>query len=391
MSAAAAVRPRTTSLSQLAILAGAGLAVAATLWEIDFFLRPGLGEVLKGLAHHAFVLALLLILTSRSRTVSLPMLGIFWLLGVWAVYSLAYFLEEPMASRYGAGSVDEFVPIWWAPFAEETAKLLPVALFLLLAGRRGGRQPGMSDGLLLGFMVGAGVSFVEDAHAREVFVSGSGWTADTPWTAIFPTISPIGSGVFALNHAIWASLSGLTIGAALMLRQWRWTWPIALAGPLLAVSNHATGNSLTGLAGLFARGNVSEPFATIRDVTDGGRLPLLVLVVGAVAVAAGDWLILRWVSKRDRMFPALSFAEFARLVRQGNSRAGFARLVAAERYVRLRRSMYFAGWRMKMAGANPEVSPAQFDELTGLLARARTAPAGHGSERSLLPEVGTGA
>lgn len=391
MSATAAIRPHTRSVSQLAILAGAGLAVAATLWEIDFFLRPGLGEVLKGLAHHAFVLAFLLILTSRSRTVSLPMLGIFWLLGVWPVYSLAYFFEEPMANRYGAGSMDEFVPVWWAPFVEETAKLLPVALFLLLAGRHGGRQPGMSDGLLLGFMVGAGVSFVEDAHAREVFVSGSGWTAATPWTAIFPTISPIGRGVFALNHALWASLSGLTFGAALLLRQWRWTWPIALAGPLLAVSNHATSNSLTGLAGLLARGNVSEPFATIRDVTDGGRLPLLVLVAGAIAVAIGDWIILRWVARRDRMFPGLSFAEFVRLARQSTSRPGFARLVAAERYLRLRRSLYFDGWRTKMAGASPEVSPAQFDELTELLARARTASTGQGSDLSLLPEVGSSA
>jgi RsiW-degrading membrane proteinase PrsW (M82 family) len=389
MSAAAAVRPRPASLSQLAILAGAGLAVAATIWEIDFFLRPGLGEVVKGLAHHAFVLALLLILTSRSRTVSLPMLGIFWLLGVWPVYSLAYFLEEPMANRYGAGSMDEFVPVWWAPFVEEAVKLLPVAIFLVLAGRRGGRHPGMSDGLLLGFMVGAGVSFVEDAHAREVFISGSGWTADQPWTAIFPTISPIGSGVFALNHALWASLSGLTFGAALMLRQWRWTWPVVLVGPLLAVSNHATSNSLTGLAGLLARGKVSEPFATIRDATDGGRLPLLVLIAGAIAVAVGDWLILRWVAKRDRMFPALSFPEFARLVRQSNSKSGFARLITAERYVRLRRSVYFAGWRTKMAGANPEVSPARFDELTRLLTRARASATGRSSDLSPLPEVGS--
>jgi hypothetical protein len=361
------------------------MAVAATLWEIDFFLRPGLTGVLRGLAQHGFVLALLLILTARSRTVSLPMLGIFWLIGVWAVYSLAYLLEEPMASRYGSGGFDEFVPVWWAPFAEETAKLAPVAIFLGLAGRGGRRQPAMSDGLLLGFMVGAGVSFVEDAHVREIFVSGSGWTAATPWTAIFPTISPIGGGVFALNHALWAALSGLTIGAALMLRHWRWMWPIALAGPLLAMSNHAMGNSLTGLAGLFARGNVSEPFATIRDVTDGGRLPILVLVAGGVAVAACEWLILRRVAKRDRMFPPLPLAELGTLIRGANTKAGFARLVAAERYIRLRRSIYFAGWRTKVTGGEPEVSRADYAELRSLFARVGLPAAGPIEPRPVIP------
>jgi len=70
-----------------------------------------------------------------------------------------------------------------------------------------------------------------------------------------------------------------------------------------------------------------------------------VLVAGGVAVAVCEWLILRRVAKRDRMFPPLPLAELGTLIRGANTKAGFARLIAAERYIRLRRSVYFAGWR----------------------------------------------
>ena len=74
---------------RLISLAGAGLAVCALLLKLDFFFRPGTDDVLTGLAHHAFVLGCMLILTAGSRTVSAGTLGVFWLVGVWSVYAIS--------------------------------------------------------------------------------------------------------------------------------------------------------------------------------------------------------------------------------------------------------------------------------------------------------------
>jgi hypothetical protein len=57
------------------------------------------------------------------------------------------------------------------------------------------------------------------------------------------------------------------------------------------------------------------------------------------------------------------------MVAVGASKAGALQLLAADRYLGLRRSVYFAGWRTKRAGGSPEVSDADFAELTMLQAR----------------------
>lgn len=160
-----------TDRSQLISLAAAGVAVAAILLNIGFFFRPGTFEVLGGLAQHAFVLGLLILLTSGSRTVSLGTLGIFWLLGVWSVLSVTYLVQKQLVSILGADIEGEFVIVWLSTFPDEALKLAAVALFFVLAVRAG-RQPSMSDGLLLGFVVGAGVAFHEDAHVGELLLSG---------------------------------------------------------------------------------------------------------------------------------------------------------------------------------------------------------------------------
>jgi len=363
-----------TDRSRLIGLAGASVALGAILLNLSFFFRPGTGDVLGGQAHHAFVLGCLLILTSGSRTVSLGTLGVFWLIGVWSVFGLTYVLQKELVSLLGADIKGQFVSVWLAPFTEEALQLAPVAIFLLLAARRGYRHPSMSDGLLLGFMVGAGVSFQEDAHAREI-LSGDGWGAATPWSLIFPTISPLGK-YFALNHALWGALSGLSIGAAVMLRHWRWAWPIALVGPVLSFTNHLMANHFTfsefGTQFLQRRasgGGVPWFYQTIRDLTDGGRVPMLILIAGAVAVVAGEWLILRWVGKRDRMFPPLSIGHVFGLIARSTSEAGATLLLAANRYVLLRRSVYFAGWRTTRAGGLPIVTPVDAATLSSLAAR----------------------
>ncbi len=369
MTAAVVIQRR--SRADLIVLAGVIVSAAAVVVQIDFMTRPGLADTLGGLAHHAFVLCLLLVVTARSRTVSLGMLGIFWLLGVWGVFELAYFVERQSSDIFGVDAAGYFFPVWMAPFIEESMKALPVLLYFVLAGRGGYRHPAATDGLLLGFMIGAGVSFHEDAHVGQILVSGDGWSAAKPWTAIFPTISPIGDGIFALNHALWAALSGLAIGVAMTLRHWRWAWALAVFGPLFAVTNHIMSNYFTSFTNLLLnRGNVPGKFDTIRDLTNAGRIPIGFLVGAAILVAAGEWWALRWVGRRERMLPAVGLRRYAGLVARSLSKSGAAELLAGERYLLLRRRLYFQGWRAAHAGAVPSITDADIAELRSLWLRA---------------------
>lgn len=364
-----------TDRARLIGLIGIGVALVALVLNLGFFFRPGVGEVLGGLAHHAFVLGWMLLLTSGSRTVSLGTLGVFWLVGVWTVSGLAYLLESQIASLIGANIDRGFVPVVLSPLVEETIKLLPIAIFLLLASRGGYRQLAMTDGMLIGFMIGAGVSFNEEGHYGQMLVSGDGWGAAAPWTTVFPTISEVTDRALALNHALWAALSGLTIGVALMFRHRRFAWAIALIGPLLAVTNHSLVNFLVDDPFRGAgRGAVPEPFSTLQTLTDGGRLPLLILLVGAVAVVIVELLILRWVGKRDRMFPPLAIPRIADLLARSATKAGAARLLSAGRYLRLRRAVYFAGWRAQLAGRSPVVAEDDYSELVSLAAALEALP-----------------
>jgi hypothetical protein len=363
-----------TDRRRLIALAGAAVAILMLVLNLGFLFRPGTGEVLGGLAHHAFVLGLMLVLTSGSRTVSLSTLGMFWLIGVWSVFAATYVVQKELASIFGADIDGEFVIVWLSTFTDEALKLSTIALFLLMAVRAG-RQPSMSDGLLLGFMVGAGVSFQEDAHVGAILLSGDGWGAAKPWSTVFPTVSPLDS-YFALNHALWAALSGLSISAAVMFRHWRWAWPIALAGPLLGLTNHVMANHFTfsefGTQALLTRvsgGGVPFFFEAIRDLTIGGRLPMLALIGGAVAVVIAEALILRWVSKRDLLFPPLPRAQVFNLLGRATSKAGVAQLLAADRYLRLRRCVYFSAWRTNRIGGYPEVSDADYERLVSLADR----------------------
>jgi hypothetical protein len=362
--------------------------IVATLAQLNFFLRPGLWEVLRGLAQHGYVLALLLLLAARSRSVSLSALASFWFVGLWTVFFFAYLAEAPFAHLFGADASSEivggrlvetsdtFVPDYWSPFVEESLKLAPIALYLWLQGRRGFRQPSMSDGLLIGFMVGAGVSFHEDAHVGKLFVSGAGWDAEPPWTVILPTVSPVGD-LLLLNHAIWGALSGLSVGVAMMFRHRRWAWFIAAVGPSLSFANHAMGNHFSGnVLGQLGRADVPWQFSAIRDLTADGRLPFVVLLVGALAVAVGDRLILRSVERRTGAFRALSATHLIALAKGAGSLNGIARLGAAERYTVLRRLVYFGAWRMEAVGRPPKLSRSDLVELTQLFEEVGPSP-GH--------------
>ena len=143
------------------------------------------------------------------------------------------------------------------------------------------------------------------------------------------------------------------------------------------MSNQFTHNAY-GVQALLnrAKGNhVPWFYDTIRDLTAGGRLPMVALIVGAVAVVIVELLILRWVGQRDRQFPPLSTGHIFRLMARATSKAGAAQLLAADRYLRLRRRVYFAGWRTKLTGGSPGVTDADYAQLVSLATRLDALPA----------------
>ncbi len=355
---------------QLISLVGVALALLLIVLDFGFFLRPGPFETLVGLGQHLFVLAVLLVITASTRTVSIPSLGAFWLVGVFPVVLFVLALTWIPADVLGT-SGSSLVPTVIVPIVDVVAYLLPVAAYYFFVGRGNNLQPAASDGLLIGFAVGAGYAFHEDAFVGELANSGNGWFATQPWSLLVPTISPIGADGLGLNHALWAALCGLSLGIAILYRHRRFVWAIALVGPVLAVLNHGLFNTLAVDPFLFVGRGAMPPVAELVNlVTVGGKLPLLTLFLGAIVVVFLEWRMLGWVAARVPRYPQVSLVTLGRLLTQARSSAGVARFLAASRYARFRRLVYFAAWRGERAGVDPTEAEIMLGGLAGLAERA---------------------
>jgi protease prsW family protein len=350
MTASAVAFLRRPSGWQLVALVGAVLCLLLILSQASFFLRPGPIEVLRGLAHHLFVIALLLVITLGTRTVSVASLGLFWLVGVFPVVFLAMVLQWLPAELLGTGPRSPVSTVV-VPILDTAVYLVPVAVYYAIA-IRAKLQPAASDGLLIGFAVGAGYAFFEDAVIGDILLSGDGWFAAQPWSLFAPTISEVGDSI-SLNHALWAALGGLSLGVAVMLRHRRYAWLIAVIGPMLIVLNHAVVNVISNSFSVGGRGGL-DPLAAIADLlTLGGVLPLLVVYIGAMAVALLEYRILASVSPRWPTVPSVPLATLGRLLARARTAAGLRRYLATSRYARLRRLVMFAVWRARDAGTAP--------------------------------------
>ena len=368
--------PRARSLTGRSVV-GLGLMavvlVTLVVW-LPWFLRPGAGEVLRGLAQHAFVLAWLLVVTHSTRTVSLATLGLWWLVGVYVVFVAIFVAELPLDALSGAGSALTAAVL--SPPVEEAVKLLAVAVFLWLAMRGRAGRPSASDALLIGFVIGAGVSFNEDALIGRTLLSGAGWDSALPWSLLFPTLSP--QGIFlGLNHAIWAALSGLGLGAAVLFRHVRGAWIVAVVAFVLSLANHMTTNHFVQ-APFQALGREAVPteWAVLQTLEANGVTPLVALLVGLVAVVVLERRALMSVAWVGRMFPAVG--PFGRPVdaATGRGAAGpLQRVAAASLYRGARRRLAYAVWQARRAGRSPDV-PAQPLERLAALGRAAGTEAG---------------
>lgn len=322
----------TVSPQRLALIwrAGAAATLLIFLWQWPFFIGTDFPRVGAYLLHHGYILAWLLLVTSFTRTVPLRTLAAFWFVGVFPVMALNLLIARPMDDLLGGG---ELAYAYLGPLFEELIKPLPVLAVFAYRARRGGWQLSATDGLLLGFMVGAGFAFHEDAGYGRVW--GDGFDA-TPWNILFPTVGYF-RGNLTPYHDTLAAVVGLAIGFAFLYRRYRFAWVVPAAVWLVVLAEHATGN-LIGLSG-----RAPLPAEVIRTVILGGQGVLALLVIGIVVAVVLESRILRTIARRDHVFPPIRLRDFLAVLQQ-RTNASPSRLQAMRVYVRQRRSLYYTIW-----------------------------------------------
>lgn len=315
------------------------VAAAATLliflWQWPFFLGDGfggfdLGRVWGYAVHHLYVLAWMLLVTSFTRTLPLRTLAAFWFVGVFPVMALILLITRPIDALLSGG---DLASSFLGPLLEDLIKPLPVLAFFAYRVWRRNWQLSASDGLLLGFMVGAGTAFHEDAAYDRVW--GDGFDGST-WGILLPTLGSSRSALLP-GHDTLTALVGLALGLAFLYRRYRYAWVLPLAVWLIVVAEHITGN-LADISGA-----LPLPAEIIRRLLFGGQALPALLLIGIVVAVLLESRILRSIGRRDPLFPAIPLRDFVAILQQRTT--GWLRRIQAMRvYVRQRRSLYYTVW-----------------------------------------------
>ena len=365
----------TPERARLVTIAGVAIALISLALQLPMFLDIGPLDLLRGILQQLWVMVLLLVATAATRTVSLGTLGIAFLVGALPAMALALLLEWPVATVFGVGE-GSLALVLWVPPVEEAVKLLPVGLYLYFASRGNNRQPAITDGLLVGFAVGAGFAFYEDGLAGEI-LSGGGWTEVLPWSLLLPTLFDLGD-FSILNHGLWTALAALGLGFAFFFRPRRWAYAIAVLAFVVVTLQHMIFNYFAGdfLSMLEALGRAESPpwIALPQLLLANGLVPILAVVFGTLAAVAFELRVLDWVSDRAPKLPSVSLRRQLQLLAGARSMVGFHKLRAATRYARHLRAVYYAAWRTEKLGAVPTNSRGELAWLGSLAAGADLAP-----------------
>lgn len=333
-----------THRGKLAI-AGLTLAVAITLVRLPRYAAGGgIGDVVIA---HLYVLALLLLVTAATRTVSVKTLVVFWLVGVWTVSLGLTLLKLAVLDLLNAPTL---YALLHAP-VEIGLLAVPIVLYYREVDRRAELPAGASDGLLMGFAVGAGVAFY--VAATSGLTLGTGFRG--PLGALAPTFhlyENLGVGEslvetvdrWAILQSGWGALVGLSVGLARQLRHRPFGRLLFGGGLLFAVVDHLAVNLFTKAT--FGRTPLD---AVLLD----GRLPMLILVAGVVAVVAVDYSALRAVRREYVEFPTVRALGPATILAAG--RDAPASLLALDTYLRYCRGVHFAVHRASLGDVHPDV------------------------------------
>ncbi len=276
--------------------------------------------------YHLWVVGWFLVVAYRWRSVGFREIVRFWVTGFFPVAMLTYLLTEPLERLVGAGNIQTAV---WVPIVEEVVKVAPLLLWATVM-RPKHRQATLSDFWILGFALGAGFSFHEDALYNRLVASGFG---DDLTGVLFPIF--LRGSQFVITHAGWSALAAVGVGVFVVYRSRPWAWPVGAVLLAVATLDHSAVNW---------RGGGAE---FMRAVMADGRLASALLVLSVLAVVAHDWYILRWATKRDNLFPDPTVRADMAALGSGPIEHRLGVLFARQRYRRFRNAAFCDLYRVR--------------------------------------------
>jgi len=320
--------------------------------------NSGWGNLARVAGYHWFALAWLLAVSVTIRAVRVRQVVSAWLFGFAGAAVIVHLLAGPLTPL---STVDESgVDVWVVPPLEEAAKLLPVLLVALLGARRLA-QIGMVDALIMGYAVGAGFAFHEDA----LWARSTSGGFEAPWGLLFPSFFQFG-GLFVVGHAAWTALAALGVGLLVLHRRRPVLAVLGVVAIVVAVADHMAVNDRGARIGW------------VSDLLLDHRLPAFLLAGGVVLAVVLDRTSLRRVRGRDHLFGPASLDDPDDDRRSPTAALG--RTLAASRYVRLRNGAHHAAHRRGVAW--PPARPAATDAAVRSIARTGRAAGALGGRRA---------
>ena len=232
------------------------------------FARGNGQQLITDLVAHSYVLIWMMLASTMVRTVGVRQVMTLFLSGFFLSTGVAILLTGPLLDLFGS---NDLTVALWVPLIEELTKMIPLVLFLWAYHRRRGQAHGISDVVILGFAVGAGMAMHEDIFYGRAIVSGDGSILGAftdPLGALLPTLYS-GPGILTTGHSGWGAAIGLGLAvASIYFRKRILALCFAVAGLLIAVVDHASLNM---------RG-VLEPLVVALSVNHA--LPIVLLILG---------------------------------------------------------------------------------------------------------------
>lgn len=194
-----------------------------------------------------YVLGWMLLVTVSVRTIGVRQLVTMFFSGFFLSTMVSFMLTRPVLDQFGS---NDFTSALWVASVEELAKALPLLLTLWAYTRRRGQAHGISDLVLMGAAIGAGMTVHEDLLYGRSLSRGTSLFApfEGAWGWLFPVVSTDWGPSMAW-HVGWGAIIGLGLAFASVYRRHRvLSLCFALAPLCIAIIDHAAWNARGGLA-----------------------------------------------------------------------------------------------------------------------------------------------